>query len=235
PKSMENTPLEYFQTAIHWLQARADIKPGSIGVLGISRGGELVLLLGANFPEIHAVVAVSGSSVRWGGVGAGAPFKAIWTWHGKPLPFLSQVKLTGQQTNELKRLFQTNPQAAGFAWCSMQLRDNAAVARARIPVGKINGPVLLISGNDDKLWPSTYMDDMVIRRLADERHPFRDRHLAYPDAGHALYLPNQPTTMNSTVFLTGDRVNFGGNAQGNAAAAADAWPRIIAFLNRILN
>ena len=90
PKSLENIPLEYFQTAIYWLQARDDIRSNSIAVLGGSRGGELALLLGATFPEIHAVVGISASSVLWGGLGTNAaamPHPA-WTYQGKALPFM---------------------------------------------------------------------------------------------------------------------------------------------------
>ncbi|MGC5376790.1 acyl-CoA thioester hydrolase/BAAT C-terminal domain-containing protein, partial [Salmonella enterica] len=41
------------------------------------------------------------------------------------------------------------------------LQDEEAVARARIPVEKIAGPVLLLSATDDGSWPSSLYCAMV--------------------------------------------------------------------------
>ena len=46
------------------------------------------------------------------------------------------------------------------------------VAAASIAVEKINGPVMVISGTDDQLWPSTRFSEMVIERLEAHDHPF---------------------------------------------------------------
>ncbi|RPJ54618.1 MAG: hypothetical protein EHM23_28545 [Acidobacteria bacterium] len=45
---------------------------------------------------------------------------------------------------------------------SPSLDNKEAVEKAVIPGEKINGPVLLVSGKDDRLWPSSAMVDMVI-------------------------------------------------------------------------
>lgn len=229
PTSLQNIPLEYFQTAIHWLQARDDIRHNGIAVMGGSRGGELALLLGATFPDIHAVVAVSASGVLWGGLGtnSGNGRSPAWIYQGKALPSMGDFNLTDNQKRELRLLSRTNSDAVPITWCLFLLENKAAVAKAAIPVENINGPVLLISGDDDKLWPSTQMEDMVIKRLKQERHPFPDRHLAYPSVGHGIPIPNLPTTGR---FI----VQFGGDPEDTAAAAADAWPRIVDFLNRNL-
>lgn len=228
PKSLESIPLEYFRTAIQWLQARDDIRRNSIAVMGGSRGGELTLLLGATFPEIHAVVAISASSVLWGGLSTNSDSweTPAWTWHGKPLPFMNDLKLTDGEWREANQIYQTNSGAAS-AWFVIQHGNPAAVAAAAIPVDKINGPILLISGREDKLWPSTQMEDMVMKRLAEARHPFPDGHLAYPGAGHFIPVPNAPTTTSLVVDL-------GGDPEQTAAAAADVWPRIVKFLNQSL-
>jgi fermentation-respiration switch protein FrsA (DUF1100 family) len=136
PKSLENIPLEYFQTAIHWLQARDDIRHNSIAVMGGSRGGELALLLGATFPEIHAVVSVSGSGVLWGGLGTNSDTGGLpaWTYQGKPLPSMGDVNLTDNQRRESWQLSRTNHDEAVVAYFLFELNNKAAVAQAAIPV-----------------------------------------------------------------------------------------------------
>jgi dienelactone hydrolase len=236
PTSLENIPLEYFQTAVHWLQARDDTRSNSIAVFGVSRGGELSLLLGATFPEVHAVVAISPSSVLWGGLGTDANSYRVpaWTYQGKSLPFIDG-RLSDEQWEKVSRILKQNP-LDNVPLFQAYLDDQATVARASIPVEKIDGPVLLISGNDDQLWPSTEMADMVMRRLNQARHPFPDLHLAYSGAGHGLPFPNMPTTVNVIVHpVTKDKLSLGGDPEHSAAAAADAWPRIIDFLNKSFN
>ena len=93
-----------------------------------------------------------------------------------------------------------------------QYADQADIARATIPVEKINGPVLLISGEDDALWPSTQLAQIAMDRLAQYQHPFPDKHLHYAGAGHLIGEPYLPTTAlasyyNPTVEKT---LNVGG-------------------------
>ena len=52
--------------------------------------------------------------------------------------------------------------------------------RATIPVERINGPVLLISGEDDQMWPSRTLAEIAMERLRAHRHPYPDEHIAYP-------------------------------------------------------
>src|SRR4030095_13395329 len=70
------------------------------------------------------------------------------------------------------------------------LQNERAVEKATIHVE--NGAVLLISGKDDRVWPSAPMADRIVARLREHRHLFAYRHLSYDQAGHSFGLPNQP-------------------------------------------
>jgi dienelactone hydrolase len=85
PPGLEEIPLEYFSTAMHWLQRQAGVQPQALAVLGASRGGELALLFGATFSEIRAVVAYVPSGVLWmglpvGGTAPRAPTRMDLAW-----------------------------------------------------------------------------------------------------------------------------------------------------------
>jgi acetyl esterase/lipase len=77
PPGLAEIPLEYFGTAIRWLQRQREALPQSLAVLGPSRGGELALLLGATFPEIRAVVAYVPSGALWMGIQVGDAATAV--------------------------------------------------------------------------------------------------------------------------------------------------------------
>ena len=202
PGQLHLQPLEYFRSAVEWLGAHPAVDETRIGVFGSSRGGELVLLLGATYPQIAAVVAHVPSHVLWEGccdpVALAAP---AWTHDGNVLP---HIQVDAQSADDLV-----------FA-----LDDAAAVERAAIPVENINAPVLLISGRDDDVWPSTYMAEQVVERL--RRHNFSHpvTHLAYDDAGHAIGRPHY------RMFP-----GLGGTPSGNARARAEHWQGMLQFLD----
>ena len=112
-------------------------------------GSELALLAGATFPNIKAVVAYSPSNASWGTL-AGGPQKAAWTIDGNPVPFVPNpprelLSCIKEMSSRLSPLLQ-----------GLFLSYSHAVQRAEIPVEKINGGILLISGKDDRVWSGTF-------------------------------------------------------------------------------
>jgi Acyl-CoA thioester hydrolase/BAAT N-terminal region/BAAT / Acyl-CoA thioester hydrolase C terminal len=65
PIWLHRIPLEYFQTALTWLHAQPEINPQRTGILAVSRGAELALLLGATLPQqIRAIVAYAPAALH---------------------------------------------------------------------------------------------------------------------------------------------------------------------------
>jgi dienelactone hydrolase len=226
PPTLQNIPLEYFVRAVQWLRARPGVEPDGITLFGASRGAEAALMVAAVSSGVKAVVAVSPSHARWEGLNANRmPEGPAWTYHGKALPYIP---------NRIGARF-----AARYVWDKLagnpipttplfleNLADSAGVASAEIPVENIQGPVLLLSGDDDQVWPSSSMAERVISRLRQHRRPFRDEHLSYDGAGHWLPRAWVPTRGSWRRM----RWAIGGTAQGTARAHADSWPKILAFL-----
>lgn len=229
------TPLEYLETGLTWAHRRLQPKGGFVAVSGQSRGGELALLLGARFPDlVSAVIAYVPGAMVHGAQGAGDPARGgwqgdTWTWRGEPLT----------------HLWQNNAAVHWHPWAGDAppdrhhsvffegLKDTALAARSRIPVERIRGPVLLISGRDDRAWPSSLYSKMVAATLHRHRHPAPVRHLDFSDAGHAISLPVVPATQISRAHpVSGVVYTNGGTPSGNAAANAGSWQGMLDFLTQ---
>jgi dienelactone hydrolase len=235
PAQISRTPLEYFERALRW--TRQALKPagGFVAVTGQSRGGELTLLLASRFPElVNAAIAYVPSAVVHGTLRAGAPGEApdspTWTWQGQPLRNVWENNPQADWTAFNRTSSDGSPvrQAPAF---DTPLRNAAAVAAARIPVERIAGPVMLISGTDDGFWPSTRFSEQIAATLAEHGHKWPVVHVRGEGAGHAIGLPNVPTTLIAKphpvagVVLTG-----GGTPLANAQANTQSWAAVQGFL-----
>ena len=230
PPTLDRIPLEYFGTALEWLSTQPSVAVNNIGVVGVSRGGELALLLGATYPEVRAVVAYVPSGILWPAYpesGHGA-----WTLGGQEIPYART--LTYEQWDHA--LAAGIARKDSFDWYFIPLKDAAYAHRASIRVEKINGPVLMITGDDDKLWPSTELTEFAVKRFKQQGFRHRVEHLAYPGAGHSIAWPNGPTTMlKSKHPVSGEAMDMGGSPEGTARARQDSWPQMLAFLRDALD
>lgn len=237
PKWLHGVPLEYFAGAMEWLSVQEEVDAGRIGLLGVSRGAELALLLGSRFPQVRAVVAYAPSAVAWSSGGrdksTGLPIPC-WTSNGEAIPF-APLPLRGfiarsaipvgllRRPVKFRKLFQR------------ALQNHEMVTKAAIPVEQTRGPILLISGGDDQVWPAAPMAELIVERLRSKEFPRAVEHLHYPMAGHALRYPSIPTT---TRISRSGGVRFpillGGTAQADAQAQAAAWRCSIEFFTKNL-
>lgn len=235
PRELVEIPLEYFERAIAWLRAQPEVNAGRVAVVGNSKGGELALLLGATYPQdVKAVVGYAPSGVVWQGIPLdrevyhGGP-RSPWSFRGEPVPFAKLSRPSGSELARATEAFFEGQPISGRALYERALDDEAAVKGASIAVEKIDGPVLLISGTDDRLWPSTRLSEMVIGRLKAHGRPFPSEHLRYEGAGHMIAPPGYEPEPSWT-----GRFELGGSREANEFANADSWPRVLGFLKEHL-
>jgi hypothetical protein len=209
PQSLLMIPLEYFDAPLTWMQHNTNNRSGGVVVMGVSKGAELALLLASKRPQIRAVIAVAPSSVVWTGMresGWPADFHSSWSFHGKPVPYLPL---------DYSRAFDANDRLAALKLFKTALEQKAAVKNASIRVEKIAGPILLLSGKADELWPSAQMADAICERLRIKHCRFTWENAEYPDAGHWF----------------DETSKLGGTPESNRKAGADARLKILSFLH----
>lgn len=120
------------------------------------------------------------------------------------------------------------PDARQPAWT----RAGVAVAvGSLIPVEKINGPVLLVCGGRDEVWPSCTSTEGIRDELAAANAALPTV-LQYPVAGHLVgnLLPFVPSVVTREATASGAFLDAGGSPAADAAGRADGWPKLLAFL-----
>lgn len=230
---ISNTPLEYFQTGLRWLRKKVQPKHDFVAISGQSRGGELVLLLGATFPkEVSAVVAYVPGAVVHSGQNACDPKIGregpTWLLGGKPIPHVWENNRTATWAP-----FDEGPSPHRHEKAILTaLQDPDAVARARIRVEDIEGPVMLLSGTDDGSWPSSLYSKMVQDKLVDVKHPYPVEWLDYENGGHSILFPYVPTTQLVYAHPVSGKISTsGGNPKDNARADQESWEGVKKFLD----
>ena len=231
---ISNTPLEYFEAALAWVHRTLRPAHGFVALSGQSRGGELVLLLGSMFPDqVSAVVAyVPGAVVHCAqnacdpALGREGP---AWLYKGQRIPDVWQGNRTATWAP-----WDRGPEPRRHTHAILTALDDAeAVARARIPVERIRGPVLCLSATDDGSWPSSRYGRMVADQLAAVRHPWPVTHLDYDGGGHTIVFPYVPTTQLEYAHPVSGRLSTtGGTPAANAHADEASWAGVQAFLQQ---
>lgn len=236
PKALVNIPLEYFETSINYLRQHPQIDGERLAIIGGSRGGELALLLGATFSAYKVIVAEVPSGLIWGGFGDDPETgsQPAWTYRGEGLAYMSDVssEIYGYYEEYIAR-GEAIPGTPGFQ--AIIERNPDQIEQATIPVEKTKGAILMISGEDDQMWPSTPLAQIAVERLKAHNYPYPYEHVSYPGAGHLIMPPYAPTT---TIAMThpvdGGYYTFGGEAEANYRACVDSWRKRLAFLKEHL-
>ncbi|MCK0112062.1 acyl-CoA thioesterase/BAAT N-terminal domain-containing protein [Ornithinimicrobium sp. F0845] len=236
PPTLVGIDLDDIDGAVAWLLARPDVSGWEVAVVGISRGAELALQLASDNPRVGAVIAVAPSALRQPGLTANfSDFtQAAWVRGADPLPFNASTLGVRDWIGTAWGMLRRRPmrQVASFR---EDLRHPDRVRRAGIPVERCTGPILLVSGEADQLWPSAEFADLILARLHEHGRAEIAEDVRYAGVGHfvafPMGIPGLPpsTGMRPTSFFA---IDFGGEPAQHAAAALDAWVRQLDFLDR---
>ncbi|NMH60123.1 acyl-CoA thioester hydrolase/BAAT C-terminal domain-containing protein [Alteromonas ponticola] len=169
PAELNEIPLEYVDKAKAWLMDNSKVERSGLVIVGWSKGAELALLMASRDSHIKRVVAVAPSSVVWAGIltdWSKIP-SSSWTYQGKPL-----VHVSFRPSGPVSGLLDLYTQS---------LQNRTDNGKASIDVQKITGKVILLTGGNDEIWPSSQMADDVCNSMNSanngqcEHHTFAGR------------------------------------------------------------
>lgn len=172
PKNLDRIAIEGVHKAVMEASLDPKINENCVAVMGVSRGGELALLLGSYYSEYKSVVAIVPGSAVFAAIND-AMTTPGFSYNGESLPF---VPVPWSATPELL----SGDHRGAF---EKMMINEEAMAKAAIKVENISGPILLMSGTTDEEWPSMEMSDAIMQRLKSNDFPHSYQHIPL-EGGH---------------------------------------------------
>lgn len=145
PKGFANIDIDYLVKAVEAAALRPDLDTTRLGLYGVSKGAEYVLLAATKMPEVDAIAAIVPSDVVWEGWGAGRPVSSF-AYQGTPFPYVPYKGMNEERAKvdgEIRKAHDAG-----------RLAFPDRVAPARIAVETIDAPVFLVGGDKDTVWDS---------------------------------------------------------------------------------
>lgn len=233
PGNIAVIPLELLAGALAWIRAQPEVSTDQVAGYGIEKGAEALLAAACRIPELtlRCLIASSPSCVVWQATGHDrtAPISS-WSVNGEPLPFLPLKLGRGQKVlRSLKK--REGGAVAQLAAHVEAFQDHDAFRKASLAVEKIDAPILLLAGNDDQVWPSGQMSELLYRaRRASGGHE-GDQKLSFEKVGHIIRFPYLPTAVNRWVDPDqGAGLVLGGTSEANLHADKACWTKTLEFL-----
>ncbi|MCV2353739.1 hypothetical protein LNV09_06125 [Paucibacter sp. B2R-40] len=173
PATLDHIPMEYFISAIDYAETVKEIDASRIGVVSGSRGSEAGFLLAILDPRIKSVAITTPSKVAWSGMTSS---QSAWTYQGKDIPAMDLPDL--KNSTQIQRF-------------EKALQDVDKVQKATFAFEKIGGPILLISAENDQIWPGTPMSHDIMEYLKAHHFKYPATHQSYP-TGHGFSKETAP-------------------------------------------
>ena len=113
--------------------------------------------------------------------------------------------------------------------CDRGLDNETAVQQAVIAVERATGPLLVISGGDDRVWSTGRMCTMIVDRMSKHGRAGDVTHLHYPLAGHMAFPYTRPT---DSMMPDNMKMDLGGSPTADAEAHSAAWTHVVNHLRQ---
>ena len=188
------------------------MKGPGIGLLGISKGGELGLAMASFLKGITAAVFINGSVAAVGNT---------INYKDETIPPLSSLRNRFKVTKD------------GLLDVVEGLQSPLVEMKSFIPVERSDTTFLFLVGQDDHNWKSEFYANEISKRLQAHGKE-KPQIILYPEAGHYIEPPYFPWCKASLHANLNMPVLFGGEPRAHAMAQVDAWQNLQTFFHKHL-
>ncbi|XP_071348786.1 acyl-coenzyme A thioesterase 1-like [Trachinotus anak] len=216
PRNIGEIHLDYFEEAIEFLKKQDKVGSKGVGVLSLSKSGDVALSIASYLPDVEATVWINGCCANT----------------ALPLYYRKKQILPALMFDVNKII----PTESGASMVKYGVNNPLAEENKAtlVPIEQAKGHFLFAAAEDDLNWDSkAYMDEMVERLKHHGKENFES--VCYPGAGHYLEPPYGPYCPSSFHGLAGKPVLWGGEPRSHAAAEVHLWKKIQEFFRAHLS
>ena len=221
-EQLEEIPYEYFQAALDTLKTFKGVIVDKIAIISASKGTEAAFLLASENKSIRLVIAASPSYVVWQGINRAdySSVKSSWTKNGKPLPFVPYDYTKGYYP------------IINFYKGAL---DKPINEETIIPLENSIARIILLSGGQDQVWPSSFMSEAIKNRLKSKNHDSQLLVFNFPNAGHGFLIPFQSEDEKKKVLSTIEpNISYlGGSIDAFGDAMSESYKTVLVELLRL--
>ncbi|XP_030257568.1 acyl-coenzyme A thioesterase 1-like [Sparus aurata] len=211
PKHIKVVHLDYFEEAIEFLKKQDKVGSKGVGVISLSKSGDLALSVASYLPGVEATVWINGCCSN-----TAFPLYYKGSQIHSALMYDSSKSILTESGALVVKNNVYNPLA----------EENEG---SLIPIERAKGHLLFVASEDDLNWDSKHYMELMAERL---KRYGKDSYesVSYPGAGHYLEPPYGPYCPSCVHGLVGKPVLWGGEPRSHAAAEVHTWKKIQEFL-----
>ena len=217
-KTLVKIPLEQFEDVLKYVKNNINNK-GIITVLAASKGAEYALNLATKYGEISNLILLAPAAYTFAGLDFNN-YGSSWTWKNKEIPFIDLKKAS--ILTLVKNIFipmQIKSPVKYKEIYDSAMKQDLEKSKKLIPVQKVNANILMIVGEDDRMWDSYEMAKVIKSQNQNAII------CAYKNAGHIF--------RGDGIINTADmRIKVGGTIDGNQKAGFERDKVINNFLKK---
>ncbi|MCL4121311.1 UNVERIFIED_CONTAM: hypothetical protein GTU68_000956 [Idotea baltica] len=214
PKLQYQLDLKYFEEAVQVLLRHPKVLKPSVGVIGVSKGGDLALTMATFIPEVAAAVSINGCcSVL------ATPTKINREHTIKPL------------LHDISKIKVINKEICVSLGMNNHPEDHPDTI---VPIHKSNAKFLFIVGDSDLNMDSKMYASLDAKLLQKVGKGGNCEIHVYKGAGHLIEPPYSsfcPASYHKVIDFV---LAWGGELKAHAQAQEEAWIHMLAFLNKQL-
>ncbi|KAJ3595264.1 hypothetical protein NHX12_004568 [Muraenolepis orangiensis] len=215
PKTVTKLHLDYFEEAIQFLRKQPKVMDSGVGLISLSKSGDLALSMATYLPHVKATVWINGCCSN-----------VVMPLYYRGSQLLSGLMYDGRDLRFTE---------SGALIIKDGLHDPLAPENqgSLIPVEQAAGHFLFVAGEDDLNWDSCLFADHLTERL--RRHGKDNfEKVFYPGTGHYMEPPFGPFCPSSVHAVVGAVVAWGGEPKAHAEAEVHLWSKIQEFFRKHL-
>jgi pimeloyl-ACP methyl ester carboxylesterase len=224
---IDRIPLEYFNTGMKVLRELAP-KAKCCAIIGASKGAEAALAFTSILQKpVLGVILISGTNSAFEGFAERTTTqKSSWTAGGTEIPFTPYISPDQALLAQMFPQGFEKPPVFGPLYRASIGAENGL--RGLLPIEKVQGPILFLSGVDDQMWPATEMSQAAVDRAKALGFPHSIEHVFFEGTGHLL--PDGEHILGRDAYYP---IQFGGTIEGSKASSPLVRAKIAEFLRQI--